>query len=53
MQSYQNWLPQELDVAKRELEMRGIDPSRLWDEVQTGTPGGRGTRTYWKDSFLD
>jgi len=54
MQATQNWLPEEKQLAESYVKGLGIDPARLWDEVQIGTPGGGmkpGIR--WKESFLD
>ena len=54
MQATQNWLPEERQLAESYVKGLGIDPNRLWDEVQIGTPGGGmkpGIR--WKESFLD
>ena len=53
MQSYKNWLPEEIQVAERALEMRGLDKSRLWESVKYGTPGVAQNRAHWVDAFRD
>ena len=53
MQSYKNWLPEEILVAERELEMRGLDKSKLWESVKYGTPGVAQNRAHWVDAFRD
>ena len=53
MQSYRNWLPEEIQVAERALEMRGLDKSRLWESVKYGTPGVAQNRAHWVDAFRD
>lgn len=54
MQATENWLPEERQLAESYVKGLGIDPNRLWDEVQIGTPGGgKKPGIRWKESFLD